>query len=93
MSDGRMHLKSFAAGKTLRLFQAGTGEVYEVQQYDKSSKKVEYRPEQIPCYYFMKGKKSMRVLDCFTPGFKESLRAATSDEKSEVYYNEMPVRT
>lgn len=98
MSDNRLHLKSFAAGDTIRVFQAensnGETEILNVQNnIYKNEKYIEYKPESwITYHYLMKDKKSGTLNQYFTENFINFLNESiNNDASSDVYYNNIDI--
>ena len=82
MNDGRLHLKSFAAGDTIRVFQAektqGSKKIdktYSLHNYKKYESCIDYyNDEDIKYHYLMKDKTQVKLNSYFTDDFIDFLQ-------------------
>ena len=74
MSDGRIHLRSFAVGDSIRAFQAEADEENKaIIAYDYDRNKFDIlQPSNVKFHYLMRDKKCASINSYYTPGFSRS---------------------
>ncbi len=97
MSDGRLHLKSFAAGKTIRYFQAeSTGDnkqtIYHTFNYDKNLNALTYKnDDSIKFHYLKKDAIGYSTQNIYDEKFLDYLTSALIKNNDEVYYDKLNI--